>query len=252
MVRPYYPNLHKAAIEIGTLVLSNSWLLMENNRLPMEQQELLQSIEQRLSRLHKFAGYDIVSSDLLRSKTQDEFLDRLWMVDVAIHLADRFLLEQLEEPLPNRRRVDLTGKITIDGVVIHFYVEAKSWRFDDQIRDYLDPNVLSIDQRINRMKDKLSQQLPTNTIGIWAWDKLRDGAGGGITIGQDAIALGVQEKHIIQEVCNGVPQIAVIMIKQFRSIHPIELVIHAHANNKSKWPMNMVNELLNSLNASVT
>ena len=97
------------------------------------------------------------------------------------------------------------------------------------------------------MKEKLSRQLPGDTIGVWAWDKMRDVVSASYTRSQNSPHLGPKERHVVVEVGAVVLQIAVVLVKVPGS-KGFEIIC-AFPNLQSKWSRSTVNSLVQFLNA---
>lgn len=208
---PYY-HIREARTQLTAAQEQKSWLL--NNEWHADKQEqVLGQIEVILSTLAAFPGYQRAVLNLLRSQTWDEYQEYWWSLKVANHLADKKLLSHLEYQLPSGRVTDMLGEVILNEEPHTFYVEAKSWRFFAPDEFHPDMPGLTADQRVERMTAKLQKQLPVDGIGVWAWDKMRDGISGSYTMGVSTPQLGHEERKVIGQVCACVPQVEAVMVK---------------------------------------
>ncbi len=152
--------------------------------------------------------------------------------------------------MPNGNVVDMIAEMYVDDCLPSLYVEAKSWRFDERTPSYLEPDAWQGDSRFNRMKEKLSRQLPACSVGVWAWDKMRDVISGGFSPTRGVPTLGTEERRIIHGVCTGVPQLAVVLVKLLST--DLTNIIWAFPSNRSRWPTEVVAAVVGMLNASAT
>ena len=229
-----YAHLHKARTELTKKQEQRSWLL--NTRYPpKKQQPILASIEATLSELADFPGYQKAVSNLLLARTWDEYQEHWWTLKVALHLAKKGLLREMETALPDGSVPDMRGKAILRGQPLPFYVEAKSWRFHHA------------PQRVERMKERLLKQLPEDSLGVWAWDKMRDGISGSHALGASGPKLGVEERQVIREVCEAVPQLAAVMVKALDG--DLSNIIWTVPSLSSKWPRCRARQLVAILNS---
>ncbi|GEM_PF-3074194 len=249
-----YPHLDDALRALNVSTQENSWIVsrLHTARTDAERSDVLATLERRLTKLYGYPGYEKATSNLLNATSWNYFQEHLWTLDVAVHLAERQLLRELEVPVANGSVVDTRGEIDVGGNQVTFFVEAKSWRFDPALRDYSDPTVLTSDPRINKMVARLSKQLPLDAFGVWAWDKLRDGLAGGMNLETGEQSLGVDERRIVDRVCNEVPQIACALIN---GVDPMSLmkgqsthILRAVPSAKSKWTAKRISGLVEKLN----
>lgn len=240
-----YPHLYQGRTRLSKAQEQESWLL--NRQDPADRvKQVLVSIEDTLSKLANYPGYEKAILNLLRSRTWDEYQEHWWMLKVAHHLAHRDLLRQIEVDLPNGSRPDIRAEAILEGRVVTFYVEAKSWRFHPSLEIFSSDSGLALDKRVERMKAKLLKQLPEDSLGVWAWDKMRDGISGSYTLGSAVPNLGTEENRVICEMCAGVPQLAAVMVKILDKGG--DVTVMAVPNPVSKWSRSCVDQLVTILN----
>jgi hypothetical protein len=227
-----YAHIHQARTELRKKQEQKSWLLSAQ-RAAEKQRAMLAGVEACLSELSNYKGYQEAVSNLLRAQTWDEFQDHWWMLKFASYLAERGLLREMEIPLPNGSVPDMKAEFLLEGQPVPFYVEAKSWRFHSS-RGFDPSSDLPLDQRVERMKKKLLKQLPEDSFGVWAWDKIRDGVSGP--------GLGREAMGVVDDVCGALPQLAVVMVREPDNF------IRAIPNPISKWPISNVGDLASILN----
>lgn len=240
-----YAHLHKARTELSKKQERRSWLL--NTQRPTEkQQPILASIEATLAKLASYPGYQEAVANLLGAQTWDEYQEHWWMVKVALHLAERSLLREMEVKLPNGSKPDIRAEADLEGQLVSFYVEAKSWRFQAARR----MSSTNSEFRVDTMKAKLLKQLPEDSPGVWAWDKMRDGFSGSHTLDSDGPKPGIEERKIISEVYGEVPQVAAVM---FRALDgDLSLTIWTVPSSDSKWSESLVSQLVATINSAIS
>lgn len=246
-----YPNLQKSRSALSEEQEHKSWLL---HHVPPEKEHgVCTSIEATLSKLVRYPGYETAALNLVRAHTWDEYQEHRWMMRIALHLQEESLLRELETELPNGCIPDMSGEVLLEGQTRPFYVEAKSWRFHPSKAAFNAFPELPMDQRVERMKKRLRKQLPENSLGVWAWDKMRDGISGSVRLGSDGPKPGVEESQVIREVCGAVPQLAAVMFMALDmdrlSNDKIISIIRTVSSPSSKWPQALVCELVGILNS---
>ena len=240
-----YASLDRLRDKLSNKQELESWLL--NNKHPNErEQQVLTHIEATLSGLVSYPGYVTSASNLLQARTWDEYQEHWWTLTVAFSLALKGLLREMEATLPNGRIPDIMGEVLIKGQPSQFYVECKSWRFHPASEAIIPSEGLTQNKRVNRMKEKMLKQLPEDRLGVWAWDKMRDGISSSHTLGATSPELGVGENQVIREVCEAVPQIAAVMVKMLDD--DFSTIIWTVPNLNSKWPQSHVSQLVTRLN----
>ena len=204
-----YPVLDRLRDDLSNKQEQRSWLLNHEHSAERIEQ-VLPAIEATLSVLANYPGYATSASYFLGAGTWDEYQEHWWTLKVASYLAGKGLLREMETTLPNGRVPDMVGEIFLEGQPSPFYVEAKSWRFNRAPEVIIPSSEPPLDKRIERMKGKLLKQLPEDSFGVWAWDKMRDVISGSHTLGSDGPKLGIEESQVISEVCGAVPQLSAL------------------------------------------
>lgn len=242
-----YANLHDAHAELSEEYKRRSWLL--KTEYPPERQGLvLASIENVLSRITNYPGYQVAVANLLQAPTWDEYQEQWWTLKVAFHIAERGFLREMEIELPNGRVPDMMGEVLLEGQPSPFYVECKSWRFHPAPEANISCSDLPLDERVERMKQKLLKQLPEDSLGVWAWDKMRDVISGSHTPGSNDLRVGAEERQVIKEVSGAVPQLAAVMVKALDE--DLSQIIWTVPTDSSTWPQSRVAPLVAMLNSA--
>lgn len=243
-----YTHLDGLRNQLSELQVQRSWLL--NNNFPTERQvQVFAGIDNILSVLATYPGYAASASKLLHARSWNEYQEHWWTLTIAYFLANKSILREMDPALPNGRVPDMKGVLCLEGVLWSVYVEAKSWRFNHMPEDITPSMESPLDFRVERMEDKLLKQLPEYSLGIWAWDKMRDGISSSHTLGTAVPELGPEESRIIREVCGAVPQLAAVTVKVPDG--DIGNMIWSIPSHESKWPQAVIDQLVAALNADV-
>lgn len=245
-----YPCVHQALIGLNREGQQKSYLLQKVGSLPLDQQQQgLVGIEATLSTLASYQGYAEAAKNLLLGRSWDEYMEYWWMLKVAHYLSEKGFLREMEVKLLNGSIPDIRAEAELEGRCVPFYVEAKSWRFHSSLEVSSMNSDVSPDERVERMKTRLLKQLPEDSLGVWAWSKMRDGASGAYTLGSHGPKLGIEEMGVIGEVCAAVPQIAAVIVL---TSHPdSKEVLWTVPSLSSKWPRSLAEQLVAALNSAM-